>query len=69
MSEVRIDLDDDHVYRVLVCVGPEGRPALLVAGNKAGSVGNAWYEANVPVADQRFDAYLTALRRSKDDTQ
>jgi hypothetical protein len=67
MSEVRIDVDDGHVYRVLVGFGPDGRAALLVAGNKAG-VGNAWYEANVAVADQRFDAYLTALRTSKEGT-
>jgi hypothetical protein len=67
MSEVRIDVDDRHVHRVLVGFGPDGRPALLLAGNKAG-IGNAWYESNVPVADQRFDGYLTALRKSKEDT-
>lgn len=67
MSEVRIDVDG-HVYRVLVGFGPDERPALLLAGDKAG-IANAWYEANVPLADQRFDAYLTALRRSKEDTQ
>ena len=62
MSEVRVDLDDDRVYRLLG-FGPDDRPALLLAGNKAG-VGNAWYEANVPVADARFNAYLTALQRA-----
>jgi hypothetical protein len=67
MSEVRIDIDDGHVYRVLVGFGPDGRPALLLAGDKAG-IGNAWYESNVAVADQRFDGYLTALR-SKEDTK
>ena len=67
MCEVRIDVDDGHAYRVLVGFGPDERPALLLAGDKAG-IGNAWYEANVPVADQRFDTYLTALRHSKEDT-
>ena len=64
MSEVRVDIDNDHVYRVLVGFGPNDVPALLLAGNKAG-VGNRWYDQNVPVADERFDAYLTALARSR----
>jgi hypothetical protein len=65
MSEVRVDMDARHVYRVLVGFGPDERPALLLAGNKAG-VGNAWYDSNVPVADVRFDTYLTSLRQSKE---
>jgi hypothetical protein len=65
MSEVRVDIDLSHVYRVLVGFGPDERPALLFVGNKAG-VGNTWYETNVPVADERFDAYLTAFEKSKE---
>jgi hypothetical protein len=65
MSEARAATDKDHVYRVLVGFGPDGCPALLLAGNKAG-VGNRWYELNVPVADDRFDTYLVALRGSKE---
>ena len=64
MSEVRVDIDTDHVHRVLVGFGPDDRPALLLAGNKAG-VGNRWYDTNVPVADQRFDHYLTALEKAR----
>lgn len=64
LSEVRIDVDRGHVYRVLVGFGPDERPALLFAGNKAG-VGNPWYDANVPIPDDRFDIYLAALRSSK----
>jgi hypothetical protein len=64
VSEVRIDIDRDHVYRLLVGFGPDHRPALLLAGNKAG-VGNRWYDTNVPVADERFDVYLTALDKSR----
>lgn len=60
MREVRVELDDEHVYRVLVGFGPDDRPALLLAGNKA-RMGNVWYERNVPIADRRFDAYLRAL--------
>jgi len=66
VSEVRIDLDNEHVYRVLVGFGPDERPSLLLAGNKAG-VGNPWYDANVPIADDRFDVYLNALRNSKEN--
>lgn len=68
MSEVRVNSDDDHVYRVLVGFGPDGVPALLLAGNKAG-VGNRWYDQNVPVADGHFDTYLSALARSTTTTE
>lgn len=68
MSEVRVAVDDDHVYRLLVGFGPNDVPALLLAGNKAG-VGNRWYDQNVPVADERFDDYLTALARSTTATE
>jgi hypothetical protein len=64
MSEVRVTVDDAHVYRVLVGFGPDEVPVLLLAGNKAG-IGNPWYTANVPEADARFDTYLNALRKSK----
>ncbi len=65
MSEVRIDLDDRRVFRVLVGFGEDDRPALLLAGNKAG-LGNAWYQKNVPVADNRFDDYLTAVKQANE---
>jgi hypothetical protein len=65
MSELRIQVDRAHVLRVLVGFGPDERPVLLIAGNKAG-VGNAWYEANVPLADSYFDTYLAALNKSKE---
>jgi hypothetical protein len=65
MSEVRVDINDDHVFRILAGFGPDERPALLLAGNKAG-VADSWYDENVPVADERFDAYLRALAKSKE---
>jgi hypothetical protein len=66
MSEVRVDVDRGHVYRILVGFGPDDVPALLLAGNKAG-IGNRWYGANVPIADERFDVYLAALAKPKED--
>ena len=65
MSEVRVTLDAERTYRLLVGFGPDDRPALLLAGNKAGTA-DSWYDVNVPTADRRFDIYLTALRRSKE---
>jgi hypothetical protein len=67
MSEIRVDLDRSHLYRVLVGFGSDQVPALLLAGNKAG-IEDTWYTANVPVADARFDTYLTALKKSKEET-
>jgi hypothetical protein len=68
MSEVRVDIDEAHLYRVLVGFGPNDVPALLVAGNKAG-IANRWYDENVPIADDRFDAYLAALARPRTMTK
>ena len=68
MSEVRVDIDEAHLYRVLVGFGPNDVPALLLAGNKAG-IGNRWYDQNVPIADDRFDTYLAALARSRTVTK
>jgi hypothetical protein len=68
MSEVRVDIDDAHLYRVLVGFGPKDVPALLLAGNKAG-IANRWYDENVPIADDRFDTYLAALARSRTVTK
>jgi hypothetical protein len=65
MSEARVDIDDDHVFRILAGFGPDNRPALLLAGNKAGAA-SSWYDENVPVADERFDAYLMAIVKSKE---
>jgi hypothetical protein len=65
MSEVRVTIDDEHVYRVLVGFGPGTEVVLLLAGNKAGS-GNSWYDVNVPIADTRFDTYLAAVAKSKE---
>jgi len=65
MSEVRVDVDDDHLLRILAGFGPDEQPALLLAGNKAG-VADTWYADNVPIADDRFDTYLSALAKSKE---
>lgn len=68
MSEVRVDPDREHIFRILVGFGPDDVPALLLAGNKVG-VESTWYDINVPIADARFDSYLTAVRSAKRQTQ
>jgi hypothetical protein len=65
MSEVRIDIDRDHVYRLLVGFGTDETLVLLLVGNKAG-IGNHWYVESVPVADERFDSFLSAQEKSKE---
>lgn len=37
MSEVRVDIDNDHVYRLLVGFGTDDVPALLLAGTRPAS--------------------------------
>ena len=65
MSEVRVTLGPQRVYRVLVCFGPADRLVGLIGGNKAG-VGNAWYLQAVPAADVVFAQYLAATGQTKE---
>lgn len=43
--------------RILFAFDPWRSTILLVAGDKAGRW-NAWYRAAIPLAEQRYDAYL-----------
>lgn len=66
MGEVRIKLDEKHVYRVLFAFAPDDTPVLLLAGNKAAK-GSTWYDENVPEADNRFDMYLRAVAKARSE--
>lgn len=68
MSEVRVDVGKSHAYRILVVFGPRSVPILVAAGDKAG-IGNAWYDANVPIADERFEQFMAAFRRQQSEMQ
>lgn len=43
--------------RILFVFDPERRAVLLVAGDKAGDW-TGWYDDNIPVAEERYDAWL-----------
>jgi hypothetical protein len=48
-------------YRVLYAFDPRRSAILLLGGDKTGD--NRWYEKNVPLADDRYDAHLRQLRQ------
>ena len=64
MKELRPTRSDTHI-RILFAFDPERQAILLVAGDKAGN----WrkrYDANIPVADQRYDRWLKQQRKDPD---
>lgn len=52
-------------YRVLYAFDPRRCALLLIGGDKTGD--DRWYEAQVPIADQLYDAHLAALRKEGGD--
>jgi hypothetical protein len=62
MKELRPGSAGASESRVLFAFDPVRRAVLLVAGDKAGSW-HRWYEAAVPLADDRYDAHLAELGR------
>ncbi|WP_325051380.1 type II toxin-antitoxin system RelE/ParE family toxin [Streptomyces corynorhini] len=48
--------------RILFAFDPRRQALIMVAGDKRGSW-NAWYDRNIPVADDRFDRHLDELDR------
>ncbi|THV42287.1 type II toxin-antitoxin system RelE/ParE family toxin [Glycomyces buryatensis] len=51
--------------RILFAFDPWRCSVLLVAGNKAGKW-NQWYKEAVPLAEQRYDRYLTDRRAEEE---
>jgi hypothetical protein len=45
--------------RILFIFDPSRQAVLLLGGDKAGSW-KSWYDKNIPVADERYEAWLTA---------
>jgi hypothetical protein len=64
MSEVRVDLDESRIFRLLACFDPDDLPVLLIGGNKAQLL-NRWYDQAVPKADELFEEYLTLRAQAK----
>lgn len=61
MKELRPGSAGRSEVRILFIFDPERRAVLLVAGEKAGNW-HKWYDRNIPVADERYDAWLHAER-------
>lgn len=50
--------------RVLFVFDPQSRAVLLVGGTKTNRW-RQWYQENIPVADDRYDDWLTIMTRRK----
>lgn len=60
MKELRPGSAGRSEVRILFVFDPERRAVLLVAGDKAGDW-NRWYDRNIPLADRRYEAWLSEL--------
>lgn len=59
MKELRPGSAGRSEIRILFAFDPKRRAILLVAGDKA-SRWKQWYTENVPIADDRFDEWLSS---------
>lgn len=57
LKELRPGSSGDSEVRVLFIFDPDRNAVLLVAGDKSGAWGE-WYEANIPVAEGRYEKWL-----------
>ena len=62
MRELRIQVGG-RPFRVLYAFDPERNALLLIGGDKTGDA--RWYEKNVPMADDLYDAHLVELKKSQ----
>lgn len=58
MKELRPGSAGRSEIRILFAFDPKRRAILLIAGDKAGRWRH-WYDVNIPIADDRFDEWLT----------
>ncbi|MEV0893873.1 type II toxin-antitoxin system RelE/ParE family toxin [Promicromonospora sp. MEB111] len=65
MKELRPGSAGRSELRVLFAFDPERSAILLVGGDKAGRWQD-WYRSAIPMADDRYDAHLEALRKRAD---
>ena len=66
MKELRPPSTGGSEVRLLFAFDPHREALLLVAGDKSGRW-DTWYREAIPVADQRFDDHLKALKDSDRD--
>ena len=62
MKELRPGSAGRTELRVLFAFDPQRVAILLVAGDKQGQW-KRWYDNNIPIADDRFDAHLQTLTK------
>jgi len=62
MKELRFDASDG-VWRVAFAFDPKRQAVLLVAGDKSGGSEKRFYRQLIAKADERFDDYLSRLRK------
>ena len=60
MKELRPGPTGRTEVRVLSAFDPKRRAILLVGGDKS-KAWSKWYEVNVPITDERYDAHLRGL--------
>jgi hypothetical protein len=65
MKELRPGSAGRSELRVLFAFDPARSAILLVGGDKAGRW-HDWYRSAIPLADDRYDSHLEALKKSDD---
>ena len=61
LKELRPGSSGASEVRILFVFDPARRAVLLVAGDKSGSW-RRWYDASIPLAEQRYDEWLAGER-------
>ncbi|HVX20174.1 MAG TPA: type II toxin-antitoxin system RelE/ParE family toxin [Acidimicrobiales bacterium] len=64
MKELRPGSTGRTEIRALFAFDPRRRAILLVGGDKSDDW-SGWYEMNIPIADERFEAHLARIGRSR----
>lgn len=65
MKELRPGSSGRSEVRILFALDPKRRAILLVAGDKQGAW-SRWYKRNIPVADDRYDMHVEALKEQQE---
>ncbi len=68
MKELRPGSTGRTEVRVLFAFDPKRRAILLVGGDKS-NAWSKWYEVNVPIADERYDAHLRGVNAERGHTK
>lgn len=63
LKELRPTRSDTHI-RILFIFDPLRQAILLVAGDKAGDW-KGWYQLNIPIAEQRYEAWCEHQREEQ----